>query len=103
MKVSGPCRPCSWPNPGADSTPEAGRGVQPRSEAETPVWSAPERIPTCRGNGDESQRMTDPKASMASEVREAPDAVARQGEALREPLAELVRRLKRRPPEVVVT
>jgi glucosamine--fructose-6-phosphate aminotransferase (isomerizing) len=47
--------------------------------------------------------MTDPKASMASEVREAPEAVARQGEALREPLAELVRRLKRRPPEVVVT
>src|SRR3954462_5412273 len=47
--------------------------------------------------------MTDPKASMASGGREAPEAVARQGEALREPLAELVGRLKRRPPEVVVT
>ena len=40
---------------------------------------------------------------MASELREAPDAVARQAGALAAPLAELVARLRRRPPQVVVT
>jgi glutamine---fructose-6-phosphate transaminase (isomerizing) len=40
---------------------------------------------------------------MLAEVREAPDAVARQAEALRTPLAELAARLRRSPPQVVVT
>jgi glucosamine--fructose-6-phosphate aminotransferase (isomerizing) len=40
---------------------------------------------------------------MAAELREAPEAVARQAEALAPPLADLARRLKRRPPQVVVT
>ena len=40
---------------------------------------------------------------MASEIREAPAAVSQQLQGLAEPLAELVGRLKRRPPQVVVT
>lgn len=40
---------------------------------------------------------------MTPEIREAPDTVARQAEALRRPLAELAARLKARPPQVVVT
>ena len=40
---------------------------------------------------------------MAAEIREAPEAVERQGGALRAPLADLVARLQRRPPRVVVT
>jgi len=40
---------------------------------------------------------------MRREIREAPEAVARQAEALRSPLAELVARLKRQPPQVAVT
>jgi glutamine---fructose-6-phosphate transaminase (isomerizing) len=40
---------------------------------------------------------------MASEIREAPLAVSRQQCDLVQPLAELTRRLKRRPPHVVVT
>ena len=47
--------------------------------------------------------MADSDNRMAAEIREAPDAVARQAEALRAPLADLVRRLRRRPPQVVVT
>jgi glucosamine--fructose-6-phosphate aminotransferase (isomerizing) len=42
-------------------------------------------------------------ARMASEIREAPLAVSRQQCDLVQPLAELTRRLKRRPPHVVVT
>src|SRR4051794_6817805 len=41
--------------------------------------------------------------SMASELREAPDAVRRQADRLAAPVADLVARLQRRPPSVVVT
>jgi glutamine---fructose-6-phosphate transaminase (isomerizing) len=47
--------------------------------------------------------MTDFDAHMAAEIREAPEAVSRQAEALRRPLGELAARLKARPPQVVVT
>jgi glucosamine--fructose-6-phosphate aminotransferase (isomerizing) len=47
--------------------------------------------------------MTESDNRMAAEIREAPDAVARQAEALRPSLADLVRRLRRHPPQVVVT
>ena len=40
---------------------------------------------------------------MAAEIEEAPEAVRRQHEVLKAPLAELVAALKRRPPAVVVT
>ncbi|HET7681255.1 MAG TPA: SIS domain-containing protein [Xanthobacteraceae bacterium] len=40
---------------------------------------------------------------MATEFREAPVVVRRQAEALAAPLAELAARLRRRPPDVVVT
>jgi len=40
---------------------------------------------------------------MAAELREAPDAVRHQAELLAAPVAELVRRLRQRPPAVVVT
>ena len=40
---------------------------------------------------------------MAAEIREAPAVVARQAEALRAPVADLVARLSARPPRVVVT
>lgn len=40
---------------------------------------------------------------MATEFREAPDVVRRQAQALAAPIAELAARLKRRPPQVVVT
>jgi glucosamine--fructose-6-phosphate aminotransferase (isomerizing) len=43
------------------------------------------------------------EARMASEFREAPDAVRRQAEALAEPIRRLVQRLRERPPQVVVT
>jgi glucosamine--fructose-6-phosphate aminotransferase (isomerizing) len=41
--------------------------------------------------------------SMAREIAEAPQAVARQAAGLAQPIAELVARLQRRPPRVVVT
>ena len=47
--------------------------------------------------------MRDVDTHMLAEIREAPNAVARQVEALRGPLADLVGRLRRRPPQVVVT
>jgi glucosamine--fructose-6-phosphate aminotransferase (isomerizing) len=40
---------------------------------------------------------------MAAELHEAPDAVRRQQQGLGAPLAELIRRLKSRPPQFVVT
>jgi glucosamine--fructose-6-phosphate aminotransferase (isomerizing) len=40
---------------------------------------------------------------MATEFRQAPDVVRRQAQALAGPVAELALRLKRRPPDVVVT
>jgi glucosamine--fructose-6-phosphate aminotransferase (isomerizing) len=40
---------------------------------------------------------------MAHEFREAPEVVSRQEQLLAQPLAELVARLKRHPPQVVVT
>jgi glutamine---fructose-6-phosphate transaminase (isomerizing) len=43
------------------------------------------------------------EARMAREIREAPEAVRRQRDSLAQPLAELAARLKRRPPQVVVT
>jgi glucosamine--fructose-6-phosphate aminotransferase (isomerizing) len=42
-------------------------------------------------------------SKMATEIREAPDAVARQAASLRQPLSELAARLKATPPRVVVT
>jgi glucosamine--fructose-6-phosphate aminotransferase (isomerizing) len=47
--------------------------------------------------------MTPIEARMAHEIAEAPDAVARQAARLAQPMADLVARLKRRPPQVVVT
>jgi glutamine---fructose-6-phosphate transaminase (isomerizing) len=47
--------------------------------------------------------MTPIEARMAHEIAEAPDAVARQAAGLAQPMADLVARLKRRPPQVVVT
>lgn len=47
--------------------------------------------------------MSDPELRIAAEIRDAPEAVARQAEVLRDPLKDLVRELKRRPPTVVVT
>jgi glucosamine--fructose-6-phosphate aminotransferase (isomerizing) len=47
--------------------------------------------------------MSTEKARMAHEIGEAPRAVARQAADLAQPIAELVARLKRRPPRVVVT
>lgn len=41
--------------------------------------------------------------SMEDELREAPDAVLRQRQQLGAPIAELTARLRRRPPQVVVT
>ena len=46
---------------------------------------------------------SDADVTMAREIGEAPAAVSRQLQGLAEPLAELVGRLKRRPPQVVVT
>src|SRR4051812_12359105 len=40
---------------------------------------------------------------MAAEIRESPQAVRRQAEVLAQPVAELVRRLQAKPPQVVVT
>jgi len=47
--------------------------------------------------------MTDLDTRMADEFRQAPQAVDRQAQSLARPLAELVARLQRRPPQVVVT
>src|SRR4051794_5193598 len=47
--------------------------------------------------------MTDADARMATELREAPQAVAGQADGLRAPLADLVARLRERPPLHVVT
>jgi glutamine---fructose-6-phosphate transaminase (isomerizing) len=47
--------------------------------------------------------MNDLSRRMATEFREAPDVVLRQAQALVSPIAEIVARLKRRPPDVVVT
>lgn len=40
---------------------------------------------------------------MGEEIREAPEAVQRQGRALAQPVAELAERLRRKPPQVVMT
>lgn len=47
--------------------------------------------------------MTHANSSMAREIRETPGVIARQAAVQREPLSELAVRLRRRPPEVVVT
>ena len=47
--------------------------------------------------------MTDPRASVAAEWQESPDAVRRQEQALEAPLAELLRRIRRDPPRFVLT
>jgi glucosamine--fructose-6-phosphate aminotransferase (isomerizing) len=47
--------------------------------------------------------MSGVQARMADEIAEAPQAVARQSAGLARPIAELVSRLQRRPPQVVVT
>src|SRR5262245_6340790 len=43
------------------------------------------------------------EARMAHEIAEAPQTVARQAAGLAQPIAELVARLRRRPPQLVVT
>ena len=47
--------------------------------------------------------MTDIDVRMADEFRQAPEAVDRQAQTLARPLADLIARLSRRPPQVVVT
>lgn len=47
--------------------------------------------------------MSNAKAKMAQELSEAPLAIHRQQQILAQPLAELVARLRSRPPQVVVT
>jgi glucosamine--fructose-6-phosphate aminotransferase (isomerizing) len=47
--------------------------------------------------------MADVGTHMLKEIRQAPDAVARQAAALRRPLADLVAHLKRQPPQIAVT
>lgn len=47
--------------------------------------------------------MTGDRSLLARELREAPAAVERQAEELKRPLAELVTRLKRKAPNVIVT
>lgn len=47
--------------------------------------------------------MSELSQRMATEFRDAPNVVRRQAEALSGPMVELVTRLKRRPPDVVVT
>jgi len=47
--------------------------------------------------------VTPANSKMAEELAEAPQVLARQAVALRRPLAELVARLRQRPPHVVVT
>jgi glucosamine--fructose-6-phosphate aminotransferase (isomerizing) len=47
--------------------------------------------------------MSEGGRQMATEFRQAPEVVRRQAEALAAPVAELAARLKRRPPDVVVT
>jgi len=47
--------------------------------------------------------MSGAEARMAHEIAEAPQAVARQAAGLARPIAELVARLRQRPPQVVVT
>jgi glutamine---fructose-6-phosphate transaminase (isomerizing) len=47
--------------------------------------------------------VSDAQAKMEAEWQESPDAVRRQREALEAPLAELLRRIRRNPPNVIVT
>lgn len=47
--------------------------------------------------------MSDSGAKMATEFRQASDVVRRQAQVLAAPLSELTERLRRRPPDVVVT
>ncbi len=47
--------------------------------------------------------MSEFEVRMAHEIREAPEAVRRQAADLKAPVAELAARLRRRPPQVVVT
>ncbi|HXJ02284.1 MAG TPA: SIS domain-containing protein [Micropepsaceae bacterium] len=44
-----------------------------------------------------------PSAQMIADIREAPEVVRRQEQALAQPINELVRRLRTKPPQVVVT
>jgi glucosamine--fructose-6-phosphate aminotransferase (isomerizing) len=47
--------------------------------------------------------MSDARGGMEAEFREAPAVVRRQAQALRAPIAELLARIKRKPPDFVVT
>jgi glutamine---fructose-6-phosphate transaminase (isomerizing) len=47
--------------------------------------------------------MTESPVHMLDEIREAPQAVARQQQALAGPIKDLVARLKKKPPQIVVT
>src|SRR6516225_2947735 len=51
----------------------------------------------------EASLVSTSRARMEAECQEGPDAVSRQTLALRSPLAELLRRVKRRPPNLVLT
>jgi glutamine---fructose-6-phosphate transaminase (isomerizing) len=56
-----------------------------------------------RWHAEKDSPMTPFGPGMAAELGEAPEAVERQAEALAAPLTALTERLKRRPPQVVVT
>jgi glutamine---fructose-6-phosphate transaminase (isomerizing) len=47
--------------------------------------------------------MNTAESGLGAELREAPEAIRRQAAALRDPLRDLVDRLRRKPPQVVVT
>ena len=47
--------------------------------------------------------VSDPRINMEAESSESPDAVRRQAQALAAPLTELLRRLRRHPPSLVLT
>src|SRR5258707_9279939 len=55
------------------------------------------------GNRAAAARMTKLPTKMAAEIRQAPDVVARQAGSLRQPIGDLVARLKSAPPRIVVT
>ena len=69
--------------------------LQLARDAGTPPWKP---ITRARGAGDERRCWT-----METEWRQAPQAVARQAQQLEAPLVELVRFVKRNPPDLVVT
>src|SRR5438132_8698063 len=102
--------PGAWHDSASRSPDEAQRNRWPRAavpaHAGTSIRRAP-RIPHSAplhaGYAPAGGQMTDLDVRMAEEFRQAPQAVDRQAQILTRPLAELVARLQRRPPQVVVT